>query len=239
MGNPVVMDQETPKREQSIQGKLNWLRAAVLGANDGIVSTAGLVMGVAGATAESKTLLIAGLAGLVAGAFSMAGGEYVSVSSQRDTEAASLAEQQLRIHADPAGQLAELTKHFEVRGVESELAGQVARQLSEHDALGALAEANLGIRADELTSPWAAGIASFVSFILGAIIPLLLMVLSPSEFRVFATLFGTLFALALTGFTSATLGGGPKSRPMLRNMLVGVLGMSVTYWVGTLIGNGA
>ncbi len=230
---------ETNGREASLHGKLNWLRAGVLGANDGIVSVAGLVMGVAGATASSHTLLIAGLAGVVSGALSMAGGEYVSVSSQKDTEAAAINDKRKLLTSEPDKQLAKLASIYEHKGLDRELAAQVAAELSEHDALAAHAESDLGIRADELTSPWAAAFASFVAFALGAIIPLFLMVFSPTQHRVLTTLIGTLVALSLTGFLSATLGGGPKWRPMVRNVIVGVLGMLVTYFVGTLIGGPA
>lgn len=232
---------------RSLASKLNWLRAGVLGANDGIVSTAGLVMGVAGATTNSHTLLIAGLAGMVAGALSMAGGEYVSVSSQRDTEIAALARKQKELDAEPDKQLEVLAGLYRARGISDELSHRVARELSEHDALAAHAETDLGISSSEQTSPWHAAFASFVAFALGAMIPLLLMVLTPPRdvsvlgwngtARVVATLFGVLLALALTGSTSARLGGGARWRPMLRNVVVGFLAMTITYWIGSLVGS--
>ena len=158
--------------DTTFAAKLNWLRAGVLGANDGIVSTAGLVFGVAGATQDSIALLIAGLAGLVAGALSMAGGEYVSVSSQRDTEIAALANERLEIERDPAGKLRQLADHFAARGMSDALATQVAEELTEHDALAAHALTNLGIDSKEQTSPWHAAWASMIAFTLGALIPL-------------------------------------------------------------------
>lgn len=228
---------------EKLHAKLNWLRAGVLGANDGIVSIAGLVMGVAGAQTSSKTLLIAGLAGLVSGALSMSGGEYVSVSSQKDTEQASLAKQRALLKDDPAGQLEILAKEYQKRGISAPVALQVATELSTHDALHAHAEIRLGIDSEEITSPWHAAISSFIAFSLGGAIPLLLMVLTPAapgmfglNTRVWATLIGVVFALCLTGFISASFGGGNKTRPMIRNVLVGVAGMLITYGVGSLIG---
>ena len=214
--------------------KLNWLRAGVLGANDGIVSVAGLVMGVAGAQASHQTLLLAGLAGLVSGAISMAGGEYVSVSAQADTERAALIATSKRLHSDPERERAALAAVYRERGLSPQLAEQVADELSEHNALAAHAETRLGIRADETTSPWAAAIASFIAFALGALLPLILMVASPAEIRVVATLIGVALALLLTGYTSARLGGARPGRAMARNVLVGTAGMGITYLVGTL-----
>ena len=219
-----------------IHGMLNWLRAGVLGANDGIVSTAGLVMGVAGANVSARALLIAGLAGVVAGALSMAGGEYVSVSSQKDTELAALEAGRRKIRDDPGGELDDLTAIFTSKGVTRELSREVAVQMSEHDALGALAELKLGIDAETRTSPWHAAWASMAAFTIGAVIPLLAMVLSPASFRIVATVVSVTIALVLTGITSARLGGGSPVRPMVRNVLVGTLAMSVTFVVGHLVG---
>lgn len=223
----------TTNEPTHLVNKLNWLRAGVLGANDGIVSIAGLVMGVAGAQTDSTTLLVAGMAGLVSGALSMAGGEYVSVSTQADTERAELATQCRRLVENPQKERAALAQVYRERGISVHLAEQIADELSEHDALAAHAETRLGIRADEQTSPWTASIASMISFTLGALIPLLLMVLTGPEYRVIATLIGVEIALALTGFTSARLGGANPLRPMVRNMFVGTLGMGLTYFVGT------
>ncbi|GAA2182642.1 VIT family protein [Brooklawnia cerclae] len=217
-----------------LTGRLNWLRAAVLGANDGIVSVASLVMGVAGAAADSRTLLIAGVAGLVSGALSMAGGEFVSVSSQADTELAALAAQRARLASDPTRERHALARAYAARGLEPSLALQVAEQLTRHDAVAAHAETRLGIQAGEQTSPWAAATASLIAFALGAFIPLVLMLASPPNTRVLATMLGVELALCLTGLTGARLGGASAARPVLRNMLVGSLGMCLTYTVGTL-----
>lgn len=222
--------------EPSLASRLNWLRAGVLGANDGIVSTAGLVMGVAGASADRTALLIAGVAGLVAGALSMAGGEFVSVSSQKDTELAALADKRRLLADDPQGQLEHLTRVYIAKGLSLDSARILATELSDHDALAAHAEADLGISAEERTSPWSAAAASAIAFTLGAVIPLAAMLLSPQHARVVATLVAVLLALALTGFTSARLGGGGPARPMLRNLLVGGLAMGLTYAVGAVVG---
>jgi vacuolar iron transporter family protein len=226
----------TPDAGTKIHGKLNWLRAGVLGANDGIMSIAGIVMGVAGANASSHALLIAGMAGLVAGALSMAGGEYVSVSSQKDTELAALEEGRKALAANPEGELDDLTEIFLSKGVSPELSRLVAVDLSHHDALGALAELKLGIDAERRTSPWHAAWASMAAFTVGAMIPLLAMVLSPVAIRIPTTVSAVTVALLLTGVTSARLGGGSPVRPMLRNVVVGTLAMAVTYFVGHLVG---
>lgn len=223
----------TTREPTHLADKLNWLRAGVLGANDGIVSVAGLVMGVAGAQVSSHHLLIAGMAGLVSGALSMAGGEYVSVSTQADTERAALVAQQARLDLNPAKERDILAEVYRERGISPILAEQVADELTSHDALAAHAETRLGIRSDGVTSAWAAAFASFIAFAFGAAIPLVLMVMSPENIRVIATLIGVEIALALTGFVSARLGHAPVGKAMLRNMLVGSLGMGITYLVGT------
>ncbi len=230
---------EEPKHDGDtrLNAKLNWLRAGVLGANDGIVSTAGLVMGVAGAAVSSTTLLIAGLAGLVAGALSMAGGEYVSVSSQRDTEIAAIDLQRRKLAAQPEAELATLAAVYRSKGLLPETAATVARELSARDPLGAHTEAKLGLDADERTSPWHAAWASMAAFTVGAIIPLLAMVLAPVTVRVWSTIIAVSVALLLTGFTSARLGGGSPVRPMARNLVVGTLAMGLTYFVGHLVGS--
>jgi VIT1/CCC1 family predicted Fe2+/Mn2+ transporter len=219
-----------------VGGRLSWLRAGVLGANDGIVSTAGVVLGVAGATTSQETILVAGVAALVAGAMSMAAGEYVSVSTQRDSELALLDKERRELRDEPADELAELAGLYVDRGLDEELALQVARQLTAHDALGAHAEAELGIDPDDITSPWRAAFASMVAFTLGALLPLLTIVLVAQDARVWVTVGSVLAALALTGWASARLGYGPTRRAVLRNMAGGLFAMAVTYGVGTLIG---
>jgi len=219
-----------------LAGRLNWLRAAVLGANDGIVSTAGIVVGVAGATSDRTAILVAGVAGLVAGAMSMAAGEYVSVSTQRDSERALLAKERRELSEEPAEELAELADIYAGKGLEPELALEVARQLTAHDALGAHAEAELGIDPDALTSPWAAAWASMLAFTVGALLPLLTIVLVAASARVALTVVVVSVALALTGYVSARLGQAPPGRAVLRNLAGGLFAMAVTYLVGSLLG---
>lgn len=221
---------------QSLSQRLNWLRAGVLGANDGIVSTAGLVFGVAGATTDSVALLIAGLAGVVAGSLSMAGGEYVSVSSQRDSELAALADQRDALAADPDGRLQALADHYVARGLSKDLAEQVAEELTERGALQAHAHVFLNLDAGTQVSPWAAARASLIAFVTGAVIPLLAMVLSPTEWRIPISLIAVWSALVLTGLVSARLGGAAAPRPILRNVVVGSVAMGLTYLVGWAVG---
>jgi VIT1/CCC1 family predicted Fe2+/Mn2+ transporter len=216
--------------------RLNWLRAAVLGANDGVVSTAGLVVGVAGATGSRAALLTAGLAGLLAGSLSMAAGEYVSVSTQRDSEKAALAKEERELETEPAAELAELAEILEERGLTSELALEVAEQYTARDALRAHARIELGIDPDELTNPWHAAGASFLAFTTGALLPLLAIVLPSVTLRVPVTVASVLIALAFAGWGSARLGAAPVRPAILRNMGGGALAMAVTYAAGTLLG---
>lgn len=224
------------RTEPSLAARLNWLRAGVLGANDGIVSTAGLVFGVAGATSDSFALFIAGVAGMVAGALSMAGGEYVSVSTQRDTEKAALVALAATLRSRPAETLDQLTAAYESDGVPAALARQVAVELTEHGAVSAHARAVLGIDADEQTNPWHAALASLVAFTVGALVPLLPIVFAPVPVRLPSTVAAVLLALAVTGYTSAQLGGAPVLRPVLRNLIVGGLAMGLTYLAGIAVG---
>ncbi|MFD3535098.1 VIT family protein [Streptomyces sp. NPDC058664] len=216
--------------------RLNWLRAAVLGANDGVVSTAGLVVGVAGATGSRTALLTAGLAGLLAGSMSMAAGEYVSVSTQRDSEKAALAQEKRELRERPEAELDELTGLLSARGLSAEVAREAAEQLTERDALRAHARVELGIDPDELTDPWHAAGASFLAFTVGALLPLLAMVLPPASARLWVTVLSVLAALALTGWWSARLGDAPARPAVLRNMAGGALAMAVTYGAGSLLG---
>lgn len=216
--------------------RLNWLRAAVLGANDGIVSIAGLVMGVAGATDSSRVIAIAGLAGLTAGALSMGAGEYVSVSTQSDSEQALLDKERRELAEDPDDELAELAGIYVRKGLSDALALQVARELTEHDALGAHAEAELGIDPHDLTNPWHAAGASMLAFVVGALLPLLTIVLAPVDARLWVTGVAVVAALASAGWASARLGYGPAVPAVLRNVGGGVLAMVATYAIGALLG---
>ena len=224
--------------EEGINGRLNWLRAAVLGANDGVVSVAGIVMGVAGATSRTHTIFVGGLAGLVAGALSMAAGEYVSVSTQRDTEQALLAKERRELAEEPEEELAELAQIYQDKGLSPDLAIQVARELTAHDAFAAHAEAELGIDPDDLTNPWQAAAASMCSFTVGALLPLLTITLIPDGVRIPATVVAVVLALILTGWLSATAGEANRLRAVLRNVAGGLLAMLVTYGIGTLVGSG-
>lgn len=219
-----------------IGNRLNWLRAGVLGANDGIVSTAGIVMGVAGATDDTGTIAIAGIAGLVAGALSMGAGEYVSVSTQRDSEKALLAKERRELAEEPEEELAELAGIYVDKGLSEELALRVAHELTEHDALAAHAEAELGIDPDDLTNPWHAAWASMLSFTVGALLPLLTITLVIRDLRLATTVVAVMAALALTGWSSARLGYGPMRAAVLRNVGGGAFAMAVTYAVGTVLG---
>lgn len=216
-----------------LPARLNWLRAGVLGANDGIVSTAALVIGVAGATASRNTILIAGLVGLLAGAMSMAVGEYVSVSTQRDSELAVLSRQRQLLEAHPEAQVGALASAYQERGIEAQVAMLVARQLTEHDALTAHAEARYGIDPHELTNPWHAAFASFIAFSVGALVPLAGFVLDAS---VWATVAIVALALAASGMLSARLSAAPVPRAVLRNVGGGLLAMAITYGLGSLVG---
>lgn len=218
-------------------GKLNSLRAAVLGANDGIVSTAGIVIGVAGATLVPFAILTAGIAGLTAGALSMAVGEYVSVSAQRDTEKALLDKERRELEEMPEEELAELAGLYEAKGLEPELALQVATQLHAHDALAAHAETELGIDPNELTNPLVAAVSSAVSFTVGSILPLAAIMLVPTALKVGITVAAVAAALVLTGYLSARAGGTSHSRSIMRNVAGGLLAMGVTYWIGRLVGH--
>jgi VIT1/CCC1 family predicted Fe2+/Mn2+ transporter len=228
--------EHTHEPHEDVGGKLNWLRAGVLGANDGIVSVAGIVVGVAGATTENTTILTAGIAGLVAGAFSMAGGEYVSVSTQRDTEQALLRLEKHELKTMPEAEERELAEIYEDKGLSPELASRVARELTEKDALHAHAEAELGIDPDNLTSPWQAAWASLLAFSVGALLPILSIAWAGVSLRVWACAAAVVVGLTLTGWVSARLGDANVGRAILRNVGVGALTMVVTYFVGVIFG---
>ncbi|EME19742.1 VIT1/CCC1 transporter family protein [Rhodococcus triatomae] len=231
-------DAPRDRRQQGpgLNAKLNWLRAGVLGANDGIVSTAGLVVGVAAATTDRGPILTAGLAGLAAGAVSMALGEYVSVSTQRDTERALLAQERRELRELPEEELDELTDLYEDKGLSPATARTVAEELTEHDAFAAHADAELGIDPDDLTNPWQAAGSSAVSFTVGALLPLIAILTTPPHLRIPVTFVAVLAALALTGSISARLGGAKPVRAVKRVVLGGALAMTVTYAIGQAFG---
>jgi VIT1/CCC1 family predicted Fe2+/Mn2+ transporter len=219
-----------------LASRLNWLRAGVLGANDGIVSVAALVVGVAAATTDAPTILIAGVASLLAGAVSMALGEYVSVSSQRDTERALIAKERFELETMPEEELAELAEMYRGKGLAPETARQVALELTAHDALAAHLEVELHISTDDVSNPWHAALASALSFTIGAVLPLLAVLLPPDEWRIPATFLAVLVALVITGWLSAFLGGSTKTRAIARVVIGGALALGITWAIGALIG---
>ena len=216
--------------------RIGWLRAAVLGANDGIVSTASLVLGVAAAGASSANILIAGVAGLVAGAMSMAAGEYVSVSSQADTERADIDRERKELAADPVHELAELTAIYVGRGLDATLAAEVATQLTTHDALGTHARDELGISDVLAANPVQAALASAGTFAVGAALPLMIVLLVPASARMWAVSAGALLFLALLGSLAARAGGAAVLTAAIRVTFWGALAMALTAGVGALFG---
>jgi len=222
--------------QQGLAQRLNWLRAGVLGANDGIVSVAAVVVGVAGATSDVAPILTAGIAAVVGGAISMALGEYVSVSSQSDSERALIAKEKRELREMPDEELDELAGLYEAKGLRPETARQVAVELTAHDAVAAHLSAELNIDENDVVSAWHAAIASAAAFTLGALLPMLAILLPPAEARVPVTFVAVLIALALTGWVSAWIGGSSRVRAIVRVVLGGALALAATYVVGTLLG---
>ncbi|HJV85228.1 MAG TPA: VIT family protein [Noviherbaspirillum sp.] len=226
-------------REQHKLGSVGWLRAAVLGANDGIVSTSSLILGVAASQATQQSILVAGVASLVAGAMSMATGEYISVQSQADAEQAALATERLELGANPKGEHQELTGIYVARGLDVALARQVATQLMKHDALSAHARDELGITEAFTARPVQAAFASALSFSAGALLPLAVAALSPQSYLIAAVAVASLFFLALLGGLAAKTGGADVMKGVLRVTFWSVLAMGVTAAIGTLFGTTA
>ena len=224
------------EERKALARRLNWLRAGVLGANDGIVSTAGIVMGVAGATVESGPILIAGVAALVAGSISMAGGEYASVSAQRDSEIAALAKERKELKENPEGELTELADYYRNRGISEELSIKIAQELSAKDPVRAHAEAELGISSDEHVSPKAAAVASFIAFALGSSLPIVAIAGPWIDYREVATVGSVVIALALTGYFGAKIGRARPMRAVVRNVVVSLLTMGIAYAIGAALG---
>ena len=226
----------TVHKESHLVARIGWLRAAVLGANDGIISTASLILGVASAAANGNEPLIAGVAGLVAGAMSMAAGEYVSVSSQSDTENADLAREIKELASDPGYETEELAQIYAARGVEIGLARQVALQLMTKDALGAHSRDELGISEATTARPVQAAMASAATFTVGAAAPLILVLISPASLLLPVVAVGSLLFLALLGMIGAKAGGAGILRPTIRVMFWGALAMALTTGIGALFG---
>ncbi len=214
----------------------NWLRAAVLGANDGIISTASLIIGVAAANTSHETILLTGAAGLIAGAMSMAAGEYVSVSSQADIETADLAKERLELATDHQSELKELTNIYIARGLKADLAHEVAIQLTEHDALGAHARDELGINDIMSARPLQAAVASGAAFTVGALLPLVVTLLSPLDQAIAIVGTASLLSLAILGGVAAKVGGANVYVGIIRVTFWGILAMLATALIGNLFG---
>jgi VIT1/CCC1 family predicted Fe2+/Mn2+ transporter len=217
-------------------GRMNWLRAGVLGADDGIVSTAGIVVGVAGATSSRGAIFTAGIAGLVAGAVSMALGEYVSVSSQRDSEHATVDLKKQELADSPHAEQIELAAIYQAKGLTEATAATVAAELMAHDALAAHLDAELNLDPHDTASPVQAALASALAFTLGALLPLLAIMMSPQSLRLPVTVVAVLFALAAAGAASARIGGSPPRVAVLRIVIGGAVGLAFTYAVGHFFG---
>ena len=217
--------------------KSNWLRAAVLGANDGIVSVSSIILGVAGATNNRNAIFTAGMAGLVAGALSMAVGEYVSVSSQSDTEKAYIAAEKKRLRSHPEEEFEELVDMYTAKGMTPKTARLVAQELTDHDVIKAHLEVEFGIDEADLNSPTHAALASMLSFTVGGVVPLLAILSSTNHIRrLEVTFIAVLIALSATGYISATVGNSSRRRAMLRVIVGGVIAMVVTYSIGHVFG---
>ncbi len=213
-----------------------WLRAAVLGANDGLISTASLIVGVAASASDTRSIIVAGLAGLVAGSMSMAAGEYVSVSSQADSENADLERERREIETQPEFEIEELAQTFMSRGAELETARAISRQLSAHDALGAHAREELGITELTTAQPLQAALSSAIMFSIGASAPLLVAYLSPRETLIFTVGIATVISLGILGASGAKAGGAPMLRATVRVMFWGVVAMAITAAIGVIFG---
>ncbi|MCO5076271.1 MULTISPECIES: VIT family protein [unclassified Chelatococcus] len=225
-----------PHKENHLVERIGWLRAAVLGANDGIISTASLIVGVASAATSSSEIIVAGVAGMIAGAMSMAAGEYVSVSSQADTERADLARERRELADDPRGEEEELAQIYVARGVAPGLAREVAMQLMAHNALAAHARDELGITETGTARPVQAALASAATFTAGAIVPILAAMAAPAAMVVPVVFAISVGLLALLGALGARAGGASLLKPTLRVAIWGALAMAVTAGIGTLIG---
>ena len=219
-----------------LTNRLNWLRAGVLGANDGIVSVSAIAVGVAGARPQLEPILTASVAGLVGGAISMALGEYVSVSSQRDSERALIAKEEAELATMPHEELAELTKLYQDKGLSPQTARRVAEELTASDALAAHLDAELNIDQQDIVSPWRAAYASAIAFVIGGLLPILAIIAFPAAMRVPATFAAVLLALAITGAAGGYLGGSPLLRPTVRVVLGGAIALATTFLIGRLLG---
>ncbi len=227
---------DEPHNTTNSNSRSNWLRAAVLGSNDGIVSIAGLVVGVAGATSSKMIILAAGVAGILAGALSMAAGEYVSVSAQRDIEKALLDKERRELREQPDEELAELAGLYVAKGLKPETAKQVAKELTAKDAFAAHVDIELNIDPNNLTNAMHAAVASAIAFLVGSIIPLIAIMLPLGAATIPVTFISVIVALTVTGYLSAKLGGTKISKSIVRVVSGGIIAMLITYGIGTLFG---
>ncbi len=223
-------------QRSDMAARLNWLRAGVLGGNDGIMSTSGMVLGVAGSNASASAILVAGVAAVVAGSISMAGGEYTSVSAQKDSEKAALALEKKELRDNPELELRELAWFYEEKGLSPEVAAKVAEELTAKDALKAHAEAEFGIELGHHVSPVQAALSSFVSFAAGGLLPLFAVTGPWVAQRIPVTIAVTIASLALTGYVGAKLGAAKIMPGIVRNLVVSLLTMGITYGIGSLVG---
>jgi VIT1/CCC1 family predicted Fe2+/Mn2+ transporter len=230
-----ALSHENEPHHNDVAQRLNWLRAGVLGANDGIVSVAAIVVGVAGVTTNSGPILVAGMAGVVGGAISMALGEYVSVSSQKDSQQALIEMERRELLEQPEEELEELAAIYQGKGLSAETARTVARELTARDALAAHLSAELNIDEMDIVSPWHAAFASAIAFLAGAILPMLAILLPPENIRVPLTFVAVLVALAITGALGAWIGGGSKWRAAVRVVIGGALALIATFLIGNLL----
>ncbi|MDO2935161.1 VIT family protein [Paeniglutamicibacter sulfureus] len=230
------MQHEGEPHDQGLAERLNWLRAGVLGANDGIVSVAAVVVGVAGATTATGPVVAAGAAAAIGGAISMALGEYVSVSSSADSQKALIEKERRELAEMPEEELAELAGLYEAKGLSRATAQQVARELTEHDVLKAHLDVELQLDEDEVLNPWNAAIASAIAFTVGAALPFATAVILPVGLRIPVTFAAVLLALAVTGATGARLGGASVLRPTLRVLIGGAAALAVTFAIGSWLG---
>ena len=228
-----TMSEYEPHRVSHL-AKLNWLRAGVLGANDGIVSIAALLVGVAAATSDIEPIMIAGVAGVAAGAISMGLGEYVSVSSQRDSELALIAKEKQELIDQPEVELAELATIYEHKGLSAATAKIVAQELTDHDPIRAHLEAELNILEAHIVNPWAAAASSMISFFAGALLPFLTVIFAAEQFRIPATILASIIALGATGAAGAYLGGSAMWKSVIRVVIGGAAALAITFAIGSL-----
>ncbi|WP_373841591.1 VIT family protein [Limosilactobacillus sp.] len=223
-----------PKKKMSLAQKVNVLRASVMGANDGIISVAGIVIGVAAATSNPYSILISGLSGSLAGTISMCMGEYVSVSTQKDSQKMALISERQRLADQYQQEFNYVQRKYEKQDIDPQLAHQATTELMDKDALGTAVQERYGFNPRDFTSPYAAAIASFISFPTGSILPMVAVTMAPGDVRILATMIAVLVALLITGYCAAILSKANRIKSMLRNAMAGFLTMCVTYIIGQL-----